>query len=79
MTAISRCSTRRWRQPTVTGHISRSAADKVRCVLGTRAAMYAPVEGNALFLILDDVCYQDADGMMPYANARGASAPREIA
>lgn len=33
--------------------------------------MYAPVEGNALFLILDDVCYQDADGMMPYANARG--------
>ena len=44
---------------------------QVRCVLGTRAAMYAPVEGNALFLILDDVCYQDADGMMPYANARG--------
>ena len=44
---------------------------QVRCVLGTRAAMYAPVEGNALFLILDDVCYQNADGMMPYANARG--------
>lgn len=44
---------------------------QVRCVLGTRAAMYAPVEGNALFLIMDDVCYQDADGMMPYANARG--------
>lgn len=44
---------------------------QVRCVLGTRAAMYAPVEGNALFLIVDDVCYQDADGMMPYANARG--------
>lgn len=44
---------------------------QVRCVIGTRAAMYAPVDGNALFLILDDVCYQDADGMMPYANARG--------
>ena len=44
---------------------------QVRCVLGTRAAMYAPVKGNALFFILDDVCYQDADGMMPYANARG--------
>ena len=43
----------------------------MRCVIGTRAAMYAPVDGNALFLILDDVCYQDADGMMPYANARG--------
>ena len=38
---------------------------QVRCVIGTRAAMYAPVDGNALFLILDDVCYQDADGMMP--------------
>ena len=44
---------------------------QVRCAIGTRAAMYAPVDGNALFLILDDVCYQDADGMMPYANARG--------
>ena len=44
---------------------------RVSCVLGTRSAMYAPVEGNALFLVLDDVCYQDADGMMPYANARG--------
>ena len=44
---------------------------QVRCVIGTRAAMYAPVDGNALFFILDDVCYQDADGMMPYANARG--------
>ena len=40
-------------------------------MIGTRAAMYAPVDGNALFFILDDVCYQDADGMMPYANARG--------
>lgn len=44
---------------------------QVPCAIGTRAAMYAPVEGNALFLVLDDVCYQGADGMMPYANARG--------
>ncbi|WP_137656711.1 primosomal protein N' [Bifidobacterium moukalabense] len=44
---------------------------RVPCIIGTRAAMYAPVEGRALFLIVDDVCYQDADGMMPYANARG--------
>lgn len=53
---------------------------QVRCVLGTRAAMYAPVEGNALFLILDDVCYQDADGHDAVRQrARCASAPREIA
>ena len=32
---------------------------------------FAILDGNALFFILDDVCYQDADGMMPYANARG--------
>ena len=51
----------------LSGHQRR----QVRCVIGTRAAMYAPVDGNALFFILDDVCYQDADGMMPYANARG--------
>lgn len=43
----------------------------VRCVLGTRAAMYAPVTGPALFAIVDDVAYQNADGFMPYAQARG--------
>ncbi|MEE8738858.1 MAG: primosomal protein N' [Bifidobacterium sp.] len=44
---------------------------RVRCVVGTRAAMYAPVDGNAVFMIVDDAAYQNADGMMPYANARG--------
>ncbi|BDR54941.1 primosome assembly protein PriA [Bombiscardovia apis] len=46
------------------------ASGQVRCVLGLRAAMYAPVEGPALFAIMDDAAYQYADGMMPYANAR---------
>lgn len=44
---------------------------QARCVIGTRAVMYAPVEGPALFAIVDDAAYQNADGMMPYANARG--------
>ncbi len=43
----------------------------VPCVLGTRAAMYAPVEGDALFVIVEDAAYQQADGMQPYAQARG--------
>ncbi len=47
------------------------ASGIVPCVLGTRAAMYAPVEGNALFAIVEDTAYQYADGMMPYAQARG--------
>ncbi|MEJ5920759.1 primosomal protein N' [Bifidobacterium thermophilum] len=47
------------------------ACGQVRCVIGTRAAMYAPMDGNALFIIVDDTAYQQADGMMPYANARG--------
>lgn len=46
------------------------ASGAVRCVIGVRAAMYAPVEGNALFAIVDDAAYQNADGLMPYANAR---------
>lgn len=48
-----------------------ASGGRVSCIIGTRSAMYAPMEGRALFLIVDDVCYQDADGMMPYANARG--------
>ncbi|WEV71884.1 primosomal protein N' [Bifidobacterium sp. ESL0790] len=48
-----------------------AASGQVRCVIGTRAAMYAPVEGPGLFAIVDDVAYQNADGMMPYAAARG--------
>ncbi|WP_421784151.1 primosomal protein N' [Gardnerella sp. KA01001] len=47
------------------------ASGIVPCVLGTRAAMYAPVEGDALFAIVEDCAYQYADGMMPYAQARG--------
>lgn len=48
-----------------------AASGQVRCVIGPRAAMYAPVEGPALFMIVDDLAYQNMDGMMPYANARG--------
>ncbi|MBT1180572.1 primosomal protein N' [Bifidobacterium sp. CP2] len=47
------------------------ATGQVRCAIGPRAAMYAPVEGPALFAIMDDIAYQQADGMMPYARARG--------
>ncbi|WP_101622039.1 primosomal protein N' [Bifidobacterium parmae] len=47
------------------------ATGQVRCVIGPRAAMYAPVDGPGLFAIMDDVAYQQADGMMPYAHARG--------
>ncbi|PJM72785.1 primosome assembly protein PriA [Bifidobacterium primatium] len=46
------------------------ATGAVRCVIGLRAAMYAPVEGAAMFAIVDDVAYQNADGLMPYAQAR---------
>ena len=47
------------------------ATGAVKCVIGTRAAMYAPVEGPALFAVMDDAAYQQADGMVPYAQARG--------
>lgn len=47
------------------------SSGRVRCVVGTRAAMYAPVSGPVLFAVLDDGAYQYADGLMPYANARG--------
>ncbi|MBW3094610.1 primosomal protein N' [Bifidobacterium sp. 64T4] len=47
------------------------ATGSVKCVIGTRAAMYAPVEGPALFAIMDDAAYQQADGMTPYAQGRG--------
>lgn len=47
------------------------AAGQVRCVIGPRAAMYAPVAGPALFAIVDDLAYQNMDGFMPYPNARG--------
>lgn len=54
------------------------ATGQVRCVIGTRAAMYAPVEGPALFAIVDDGVYQNADGHMPYANARGVQRLRAM-
>lgn len=46
------------------------ARSEVTCVIGTRAAMYAPVEGRAVFVVVDDCAYQNADGFTPYANAR---------
>lgn len=46
-------------------------AGVVRCAIGTRAVMYAPVGDDALFVLVDDMMYQNADGFMPYANARG--------
>jgi primosomal protein N' (replication factor Y) (superfamily II helicase) len=48
-----------------------AASGQVRCVIGVRAAMYAPVEGPGLFAVVDDAAYQNTDGMMPYATARG--------
>jgi primosomal protein N' (replication factor Y) len=42
----------------------------LRCAIGTRAAMYAPVNGAALFAVVDDNAYQNTDGFMPYANVR---------
>ncbi|MFT9232271.1 MAG: primosomal protein N' [Bifidobacterium sp.] len=47
------------------------ASGQVRCVIGTRAVMYAPVDGSGVFAIMDDNAYQNADGFMPYAHARG--------
>ncbi|NMM97432.1 primosomal protein N' [Bifidobacterium olomucense] len=47
------------------------ALGQVKVVIGTRSVMYAPVEGPALFAILEDAAYQNMDGMMPYPQARG--------
>ena len=47
------------------------ALGQVKVVIGTRAVMYAPVAGPALFAILEDAAYQNMDGMMPYPQARG--------
>ncbi|MFC5222936.1 primosomal protein N' family DNA-binding protein [Bifidobacterium leontopitheci] len=48
-----------------------AATGQVGCVIGLRAAMYAPIESAGLFMVVDDAAYQQADGMMPYAQARG--------
>lgn len=50
-------------------HVALSSG-AVRVAIGTRAAMYAPVTGPALFAVLDDNAYQNTDGFMPYANVR---------
>lgn len=50
-------------------HAVRSG--QVRCVVGVRSAMYAPVGDGANFVVVDDTVYQHADGMAPYAQARG--------
>lgn len=47
------------------------ATGRVRCVIGPRTAMYAPVQGPALFVAMDEDVYQNADGMAPYANVAG--------
>ena len=47
------------------------SSGQVRCAIGARSAMYAPVEGPALFAIVDDLAYQNMDGFIPYPNARG--------
>ena len=47
------------------------ALGQSKVVIGTRAASYAPVEGPALFVIVDDAVYQNMDGFMPYPQARG--------
>jgi primosomal protein N' (replication factor Y) len=47
------------------------ALGQVKVVIGTRAVMYAPVEGPALFAIVEDAAYQNMDGMIPYPQARG--------
>ncbi|OTA26988.1 hypothetical protein B9G54_02870 [Alloscardovia macacae] len=41
---------------------------KARCVLGTRAAMYAPVGPRAVYVSYHDHVYQNWDGFTPYPN-----------
>ncbi|MBR4414521.1 MAG: hypothetical protein IKS59_04290 [Aeriscardovia sp.] len=44
------------------------ASEIVTCAIGTRSAMYAPLNGKLLFITLTDNCYQNTDGFAPYAN-----------
>ena len=39
-------------------------------VIGTRAAMYAPMPPHSVFIVVDDDAYQNWDGFMPYAGVR---------
>lgn len=46
------------------------ALGQVHCVIGLRAAMYAPVQHRPVFIVVDDNVYQYADGFMPYPQVR---------
>lgn len=52
------------------------ASGVVRCVIGLRAAMYAPVRGRTAFIAVNDNVYQNFDGFAPYANVRGVCQAR---
>ena len=47
-----------------------AATGSARVVIGTRAAMYAPMPDGSLFIAVDDDAYQNWDGFMPYAGVR---------
>ncbi|MFD0705302.1 hypothetical protein ACFQY8_06040 [Alloscardovia venturai] len=60
---------------------AQSAADRYRsylaiarglvgCVIGTRAAMYAPVTPGSVYITFHDTVYQNWDGFTPYPNVR---------
>ncbi|WP_018143085.1 primosomal protein N' family DNA-binding protein [Alloscardovia criceti] len=68
-----------WRGNFAVLNASLPAADRYRaflavsqglvgCVIGTRAAMYAPVADNAVFISFHDAVYQNWDGFTPYPN-----------
>lgn len=68
-----------WKGNFVVLNASLPAADRYRsylaiaeglvgCVIGTRAAMYAPVGKNAVYITLDESVYQNWDGFTPYPN-----------
>ncbi|TCD54907.1 hypothetical protein EJ419_00490 [Alloscardovia theropitheci] len=71
----------KWQGNYVILNASLPAADRYRsylavaqglvgCVIGTRAAMYAPVGANAVFISFHDSVYQNWDGFTPYPNVR---------
>lgn len=52
------------------------ASGMVRCVIGLRAAMYAPLTERPVYIVVDDDVYQYADGFMPYPQVRHVLACR---
>lgn len=50
--------------------VRQMAAGESITVIGTRAAMYAPVEGPCLCIVIDDNNFAHFDGFSPYANVR---------